>query len=86
MFCQTTADLDDTIVYAEDFESHIGNVRAVLQRRQSHGVKLNPKKCKLFCKEASYLGRIVSKDGYRMDPENIKAVVALKELKSKNIS
>ena len=78
--------LDDTIVYAKDFDAHLENVRTVLQRLHSHGVKLNPKKCKLFCKEVTYLGRIVSRDGYRMDPENTKAVVALKELKPKNVS
>ena len=54
--------LDDTIVYAIDFDSHLNNVRTVLKRLKSHGVKLNPKKCKLFCKEVSYLGRVVSKN------------------------
>ena len=78
--------LDDTIVYAIDFDSHLNNVRTVLKRLKSHGVKLNPKKCKLFCKEVSYLGRVVSKNGYKMDPENTKAVVALKDLKPKSIS
>ena len=73
--------LDDTMVYAKDFDCHIENMRTVLQRLHLHGVNLNPKK--LFCKEVSYLGSFVSKDGYRMEPENTKAVVALKELKSK---
>ena len=77
--------LDDTIVFAEDFDKHLENVRKVLQRLRSHGVKLNPKKCMLFYNEVAYLGRIISKDGYRMDPKNVEAVVALKEVKPKNV-
>ena len=77
--------LDDTIVFANDFDSHLENVRKVLQRLRKHGVKLNPKKCKLFYNEVSYLGRIISREGYKMDPKNTEAVVSLKKLKPKNV-
>ena len=77
--------LDDTIVYAKDFASHVENVRKVLRRLREHGVKLNPKKCKLFFNEVEYLGHVISKDGYRMDPKNSECVVALKMLKPKNV-
>ena len=73
--------LDDTLVYSSDFDKHLADTRQVLQRLRSHGVKLNPKKCTLFFNEVSYLGRVVSKEGYRMDPKNIEPVLALKELK-----
>ena len=76
--------LDDTIVYSEDFDAHIEHVRKVLRRLKEHGVKLNPNKCKLFCKEVSYLGRIISEEGYKMDPKNIEPVLALKDLRPKN--
>ncbi len=77
--------LDDTIVFAEDFDSHLVNLKKVLHRLRSHGVKLRPSKCKLFFNEVSYLGRVISKEGYRMDPGNIQPVLALKELRPKNI-
>ena len=38
------------------------------------GVKLNPKKCCFFKKEVKYLGRLISAEGYRPDPENTKAL------------
>ena len=69
--------LDDTLVYSADFDAHLDATRKVLQRLRSHGVKLNPKKCMLFYNEVSYLGRVISKDGYRMDPKNTEAVVSL---------
>ena len=78
--------LDDTIVYSEDFNRHVESVRTVLRRLRQHGVKLNPHKCKLFAKEVSYLGRIISQDGYKMDPKNVEAVIALKELRPKTIT
>ena len=77
--------LDDTIVYAKDFDGHLENVRTVLKRLRSCGVKLNPKKCKLFFTEVSYLGRVVSKEGYKMDPKNVEPVLALRDLTPKNI-
>ena len=78
--------LDDTIVYSNDFDSHVEHVQTVLRQLKEHGVKLNPIKCKLFCKEVSFLGRIISEDGYKMDPKNVKPVLALKDLRPKNAS
>ena len=77
--------LDDTIVFSQDFDSHLENLRRVLARLREKGVKLNPKKCKLFFNEVSYLGSVISKEGYKMDPKNTESVVALKELKPKNL-
>ena len=36
-------------------------------------------------KEVNYQGRIVSADGYRVDPSNIKTVLVLKETKPKTV-
>ena len=77
--------LDDTIVYSKDFNSHVENVRTVLRRLRKHGVKLNPCKCKMFAQEVSYLGHIISHDGYKMGPTNVKAVIALKDLKPRSV-
>ena len=50
----------------------------MLRRICNNGIKLKPKKCDLFANEARYLGRIVSKDGYCMDPSNADTVRSLK--------
>ncbi|EDO48126.1 predicted protein [Nematostella vectensis] len=42
--------------------------------RISSGVKLKPKKCDLFKREVSFLGRIVSQHSYRIDPKATTAV------------
>ena len=77
--------LDDVIVFSKTFEEHVDHLRTILRRLRAHGVKLKAKKCKLFRREVNYLGRIVSADGYRMDPCNIKAVTALKDIKPQTV-
>ena len=71
--------LDDVIVFSKTFEEHVGHVRQVLQRLQRHGVKLKPSKCKLFHREVSFLGRVISKSGYYIDPKATEAVTKLKD-------
>ena len=80
-----TAYLDDLIVYSDDFHQHLEHIRKVLQRVKSKGLKLKLQKCSFFQEEVKFLGRIVSRDGYRMDPDSIAAVQALKDIVPKNV-
>ena len=54
-------------------------------RLRVHGIKLNAKKIKLFKREVSYWGRIVSADGYHVDPSNTKPVLSLKNTKPRTV-
>ena len=66
--------LDDVLTYSKTFEDHVEDVRKVLRTMKERGVKLNLSKCCLFRREVKYLGRLISADGYRPDPENTKAL------------
>ncbi|CAJ0944293.1 unnamed protein product [Ranitomeya imitator] len=60
--------LDDILVFSPDMESHIGHLRAVLQRLRGNSLFAKPEKC-LFCvQEHSFLGIILSANGFQMDP------------------
>ena len=65
--------LDNIIIIAHTFENHLSNIRKVLEKLRIANLKLNPSKCKLFCREVSY-PRHISVKGVQTDPEEISAV------------
>ena len=67
--------LDDIIIFSSDFDDHLVLLLEILSRIQEAGLKLNPKKCHLFCEKVAYLGHIVSACGIATDPDKVKAVV-----------
>lgn len=77
--------LDDVIVFSSSFTEHIEHLRKVLRRLREHGVKLKPKKCTLFKQEVSFLGRLVSQNGYCMDPKATSHLQAWKHTKPSTI-
>ena len=66
--------LDDVIVIAPDFETHLRRLEEVLKRLRQAGLKLKPSKCALLQAKVQYLGHVVSADGISTDPEKIEAV------------
>lgn len=77
--------LDDVIVFSKSFDEHVEHIRRVLQRLRQHGVKLKPRKCRLFRKEVCCLGRIISANGHHPDPSNVDAVKSLKNIQPKTV-
>ncbi|KAL6480097.1 hypothetical protein MHYP_G00111300 [Metynnis hypsauchen] len=73
--------LDDNLVHSYTFQDHFRDVEKVLQWYQQHGVKLTANKCELFKNLVRFLGKIVSKEGYTMDPAEVAPVQALKDRK-----
>ena len=66
--------------------TRVASLSVVLERNNSVTSMRAPEltlgyrhKCSLFKREVRFLGRIVSGDSYRMDPESVKAVEKLKE-------
>ena len=63
--------LDDVIVFSETFSEHIEHLHKVVCRLKSYGVKFKPRKCSLL------LGRVLSQDGYQIDPKATNVVTAM---------
>lgn len=78
--------LDDIIIFSATFEEHLEHTRKVLRRLREHGVKLKPRKCELFRRKVKFLGRVVSEEGYTLDPSSIKPVLALKDSPPKTVN
>lgn len=65
---------DDLIVYGKNEEDHLQNLHMVLSKFRKAGMKIRPEKCELFRKEVKFLGHMVSKEGFFMDPGKVKAI------------
>ena len=71
--------LDDVLCYATEFDEAVNGLKQVLNRLRLKGIKLRSEKCEFLKKEVRYLGRLVSGDGYRMDPKDTEALERFRE-------
>ena len=78
--------LDDIIVFSSTFEDQIEHLRTVFQRLKKYGVKLKPKKCAMFKREVVFLGRVVSAQGYKLDPSTMAPILRLKDTPPKTVN
>ena len=68
--------IDDVIIFAPDFDTHMKRLQEVFDRLEAAGLKLAPRKCHLLRKEVAFLGHRVSAAGVRSDPSKVEAVQA----------
>ena len=65
--------MDDLLIFSKTFEKHLNHIELVLQQFKKHGIKIKPSKCNFFKREVSYLGRLISAEGYTVDPRSTEA-------------
>jgi uncharacterized protein YehS (DUF1456 family) len=65
---------DDILIYSKSWEDHIKHVDQVLQILENNQLYVKRSKCAFGKQEVEYLGRIVSRDGVKLDPQNIQAI------------
>lgn len=65
---------DDILVHGATKEEHDSRLKTALLKSREANVKLNDSKCKFGLHEVTYLGRVISKDGVKPDPEKIKDI------------
>ena len=69
--------MDDVVVFGENQEEHDRNLQEVINRIKEAGLKLNKDKCAFSEKSIEFLGHKISKDGIRISPEKITAIMDL---------
>lgn len=68
--------LDDILIYSNSMKEHKKHVRKVLQKLRDAGIQADIDKCEFHKTETKFLGVLVGRDGIRMDPVKIAAIVA----------
>lgn len=70
--------LDNLICFSQNKDKHLDRLQAIFECLGHAGLKLKPKKCKLFQEEIMYLGHQISKMGIHLSDDNIEAIHNLK--------
>ena len=63
--------IDDIVIATETIEDHIMRIKEVFECLRQAGFKMRAEKCDFMRTETKYLGRIVSADGIKLDPEAV---------------
>ena len=61
--------IDDIIIMGKTFKDHLQNLRIVLERLRSAGLRLKPEKCSLFRDQVVFLGHVITRHGIGTDPD-----------------
>ena len=67
--------LDDILVFSQIEEEHLKHLRYVLERLQQENVLINVNKCTFMKTKLVYLGFVISREGLKMDPEKVQAII-----------
>ena len=67
--------LDDILIFSKTLAEHVQHVRKVLQKLRENKLFVKLEKCVFHAKEVDFLGYIVSREGIRMDPSKVAAVM-----------
>ena len=67
---------DDILVYGDE-KTHDDRIRKLLERCQILGIRLNKNKCQFRLPQVDFMGHIVSKDGLKVDPKKVEAILEM---------
>ena len=63
--------IDDIVIATATVEDHMVRLREVLECLREAGFKMRVTKCDFMKSEVKYLGRVVSVEGIKQDPEAV---------------
>ena len=69
--------VDDILIWGSSTDQHDTRLRQVLDRAREFDLKLNSKKCQVRKDQVPYVGHLLTSEGLRPDPEQVRAVEAM---------
>ena len=73
-WCTALVYLDDIVVFSRSFEEQTERLKAVFERLRAANLKVKPNKCRLYQRQITFLGYVVSAKGIETDPEKVRVV------------
>lgn len=67
--------LDDILIYSPSLEVHRSQVHQVLQRLRENHLYAKAEKCEFEVLKVTFLGYVISPQGFAMDPEKVRAIL-----------
>ena len=67
--------LDDIVIWSQNIDEHVQNVRTILQTIQDARLYVNKKKTNLFSYEINFLGHKISHNGIEADPSKVDKIL-----------
>jgi hypothetical protein len=75
--------LDDITVFSDSDDQHLEHLRNVFQKCRKFGISLNPKKSNFGMQEGKLLKHIISREGIKIDPNRVEAILKINTPMSK---
>jgi hypothetical protein len=70
--------MDDLLIYADTVEKHDEIVQEVLRRLTKNRLAISPEKCVWRTQEVEFLGYLIGRNGIKMSPDKVEAVLEWK--------
>ena len=69
--------LDVMTIFSNTGDEHLSHLKQTFKKCRRYGLSLNPNNSIFSLQEGNLLGHIVSKDGFRIDPQRVETIQAL---------
>ena len=66
--------IDDILIYSKSVKEHETHLRIIMEKLREHKLYAKFSKCEFSLRSVAFLGRIVSFNGIRVDPQKVEAV------------
>ncbi|XP_021991940.1 uncharacterized protein LOC110888737 [Helianthus annuus] len=66
--------MDNLVIMSKEEGTMLVNIQKTFNTLRSVSIKLNPAKCSFGMEEGKFLGFIVTKDGFKVNPEKVQAI------------
>ena len=74
--------VDDMLVKSNEESAHLDNFQETFTTLKQYQMKLNPSKCAFGVVSGKFLEFMVSQRGIEANPENVRAILDMKSLKT----